>query len=201
VRDLVLCGRRSISLVRADLKGSKVKLSGIVSQANAGQPVQILANYSTKAKSSRLNKLTTIKAGSTGQFAASVKAPPARLVSKARFVAQVGKSRSVALKLPQSLASSSVTQQGSQIVVRGKVKKALLGKKRNPVVVKRLVCGHYQTAGSAKPAKSGAYAVRFNAPAVGAAALYRAETKVLAKPHGKRYVKQFARAIGIALTG
>jgi hypothetical protein len=41
--------------------------------------------------------------------------------------------------------------------------------------------------------------VRFKAPALGAAALYRAESKVLAKPHSKRYVKQFARAIGITL--
>ena len=68
-------------------------------------------------------------------------------------------------------------------------------------MVRRIVCGRYQSVGSAKPSKSGRYVVRFKAPALGAAALYRAESKVLAKPHGKRYVKQFARAIGIALTG
>ena len=43
--------------------------------------------------------------------------------------------------------------------------------------------------------------MRFPAPLLGAAALYRAESKVLAKRGSKRYVKQFARAIGIALTG
>ena len=56
----------------------------------------------------------------------------------------------MARKLAQSLASSSVRRAGGQIELRGKVKRALLGK-RNPVVVKRVVCGRYQTVGRAKP--------------------------------------------------
>ena len=40
--------------------------------------------------------------------------------------------------------------------------------------------------------------MRFPAPAdAGGSALYRAETQVFARPGSKRYVKQFARAIGI----
>jgi hypothetical protein len=202
LNDLVLCGRRQISLVRADAKGSKVVLTGLVSVANAGKPVQVFANYGARkrARGGRFTRLTTIKSGATGQFSARVTRPPARLFNKARFLAQVGRSRSVALKLPQSLASSSVRKAGQTIEVRGAVKRALLGK-RNAIIVKRLVCGRYQTVGSAKPNARGAYVVRFPAPALGAAALYRAESKVLAKPGSKRYVKQFARAIGIALTG
>jgi hypothetical protein len=200
LQDLVLCGRREISLVRADVKGRKVALSGLVSKKNVRKSVQIFANYGGKAKGGRLTRLATVKASSTGQFSARVKRPPERLFIKARYVAQVGRSRSVALKLPQSLASSSVKKKGGQIEVRGKVKRSVLGK-RNAVVVKRLVCGRYQTVGSAKPGKNGSYLVRFPAPALGAAALYRAETKVLAKPGSKRYVTQFARAIGITLTG
>jgi hypothetical protein len=202
IQDLVLCGRRQISLVRADAKGSKVVLSGLVSQANAGKPIEVFANYAVgkKARAGRFTRLGTVKATKTGEFTARVKRPPARLFAKARFVAQVGKARSVALKLPQSLASSSVKKAGQQIELHGTVKRSLLGK-RNPIVVRRIVCGRYQTVGSAKPSKSGRYTVRFPAPALGAAALYRAESRVLAKPGSKRYVKQFARAIGIALTG
>ena len=160
--------------------------------------MSIFATYKPAGKSA-LTKLKTVKANAAGEFKAKVKGPPARLFNKARFQARVEGSRSVKLKLPQSLASSSAKLQGGQIVVKGKVKKALLGK-RNPVVIKRLVCGRYETVGSAKPKRSGAYTVRFAAPALGAAALYRAETKVLAKPAGTRYKKQFARAIGITLT-
>ena len=64
--------------------------------------------------------------------------------------------------------------------------------------MRRILCGKYTTVGQAKPNRRGAYTVRFPAPATtGGAALYRAESRVLARPGSKRYVKQFARAIGI----
>jgi hypothetical protein len=193
LNDLVLCGRRQISLVRADAKGKRVVLSGLVASRFAGKSVTVRSNYSK-------TKLATVRANSAGQFTARIKAPPRRLFNKARFVAQVDRFRSVALKLPQSLASSSVRLRGSSIELRGKVTRSLLGK-RNAVVVRRIVCGRYQTVGQAKPNRKGAYVVRFHAPVLSVAALYRAETRVLAKPGSKRYVKQFARALGITLTG
>ena len=197
--DLILCGRRQISLVRADAKGRKVALSGLVSKAHAGKPVKILANYggTGRAGSSRFTALKTVRAKSNGEFSVTVKGPSSRLFAKARFQARVGRSRSVALKLPQSLASSSIRKVGANVVLRGTVKRSLLGK-RNPISVRRLVCGRYQTVGSAKPDKSGRYTARFRVPALSDAALYRAESRVLAKPGSKRYVKQFARAVGIA---
>jgi hypothetical protein len=103
------------------------------------------------------------------------------------------------LKLPQSLESTSIRAQGDTIELRGHLNRSLLGK-RVPVVVKRLLCGQYQTVGKARPSRRGRYRVRFKAPGSAVAALYRAETRVLAKPGSKRYVKQFARAIGIVLT-
>jgi predicted outer membrane repeat protein len=193
LNDLVLCGRRQISLVRADAKGKRVVLSGLVAAKFAGKTVTISANYGKK-------KLATVKAGASGAFKATVKGPSARFFKKARLSAKVDKFKSVALKLPQSLASSSVKKVGATIVLRGKVKRALLGK-RNAVVVRRIVCGRYTTVGQAKPNKKGSYVVRFKAPGLSTSALYRAETKVLSKPRGKRYVKQFARAVGITLTG
>ena len=196
--DLILCGRRQISLVRADAKGRTVALSGLVSKANSGKTVTILANYGTRgAKGSRFTALKTIRAKSNGEFSVSVKGPSRRLFAKARFQARVGRSRSVALKLPQSLASSSIRRVGANVVLRGTVKRSLLGK-RNPISIRRLVCGRYQTVSSAKPDRRGRYTARFRVPALSDAALYRAESRVLAKPGSKRYVKQFARAVGIA---
>ena len=126
--------------------------------------------------------------------------PPKRFLTKARFQARVGGSRSASLKLPQSLASSSIRKSGSSIVIRGQVDRGVLGK-RNAVVIQRLVCGRLRTVGSAKPDRRGRYVVRFKAPALGTAALYRATGRVLARPGSKRYVRQFARAVGITLTG
>jgi hypothetical protein len=199
VRDLVLCGRRTISLVRADLRGGKVRLSGLVSAKVAGERVTILANYG-RAKGSAFTRRATVKPNASGQFSATLAPPPKRLFAKARFQARVGGSRSASLKLPQSLASGSIRKSGADIVLTGKVDRGVLGK-RNPVVIQRIVCGRYRTVGSAKPGRSGRFVVRFKAPALATAALYRAQGRVLARPGSKRYVRQFARAVGITLTG
>jgi hypothetical protein len=194
-RDLVLCGERTISLVRADVRGSKVVLSGIVATSVAGQKVELSVRYvGGKAKAQKLGSVTP---GADGQFQARVKKPSRKLFNVARYRAQVGSARSVELKLPQSLASSSLKQvAGGMLELRGQVDRTVLGK-RNPVVIKRILCGKYTTVGQAKPNKKGVYAVRFPSPPSQGSALYRAETKVLARPGSKRYVKQFARAIGI----
>ena len=194
-RDLILCGQRTISLVRADVRGSKVVLSGIVATSLAGQKVDLSVRYlGGKAKAQKLGSVTP---GADGQFQARVKKPSRKLFNAARYRAQVGSAKSVELKLPQSLASSGLKQvAGGMLELRGQVDRTLLGK-RNPVVIKRILCGRYTTVGQAKPNKKGVYVVRFPSPPSQGSALYRAETKVLARPGSKRYVKQFARAIGI----
>jgi hypothetical protein len=195
-RDLVLCGERVISLVRADLRGRRVVLSGIVAASVAGQKVELSVRFlDGRGKAEKLGSVTP---GADGKFQARVKRPPRNLFNVARYRAQVGNARSVELKLPQSLASSSLRAVGGgTLELRGQVDRKLLGK-RNAVVVKRILCGKYTTVGQAKPNRRGAYVVRFPAPATtGGAALYRAESRVLAKPGSKRYVKQFARALGI----
>jgi hypothetical protein len=117
----------------------------------------------------------------------------------ARYQARVDRFRSVELKLPQSLESTSIKASGGMIEVRGRVDRAVLGR-REPVVIKRILCGQYQTVGQARPNRRGIYIVRFKAPANPTVALYRAQNRVLARPGSKRYVKQFARAISITLT-
>ncbi len=194
-RDLILCGQRTISLVRADVKGSKVVLSGIVAASLAGQKVDLSVRYlGGKAKAQKLGSVTP---AADGRFQARVKKPSRKLFNVARYRAQVGSAKSVELKLPQSLASRSLKQvAGGMLELRGQVDRTVLGK-RNAVVIKRILCGTYTTVGQAKPNKKGVYVVRFPSPPSQGSALYRAETKVLARPGSKRYVKQFARAIGI----
>jgi hypothetical protein len=193
---LLLCGSRVISLVRADAVGKHAVLSGVVASKYAGKKVAIYANYPAKGG---LKKVASVKASAAGDFKARLRLPSRKLLNKARFQARIAGKKSATLKLPQSLASSSVKKSGAQLVLRGTVKKALLGK-RNAVIVRRLTCGHYTKVGEAKPTKKGKYVVRFDAPAGSSAALYRAETRTLDKPHGKKYVKQYARAIGITLS-
>ena len=161
----------------------------------AGQKVALSVRYlGGKAKAQKLGSVTP---AAEGRFQARVKKPSRKLFNVARYRAQVGSASSVELKLPQSLASRWLKQvAGGMLELRGQVDRTLLGK-RNPVVIKRILCGTYTTVGQAKPNKKGVYVVRFPSPPSQGSALYRAETKVLARPDSKRYVKQFARAIGI----
>jgi hypothetical protein len=195
------CVRRPISLVRADVRGGRVVLHGLVQPQLAGQQVRILGN-SAASKTSALTRLATVRSNSAGQFTARVRRPKGRKnFIRARYRAQVGRFRSIPLKLPQSLTSTSISAQGQQVTIRGKVKRSLLGR-RNPVVIKRLVCGVYRTVGRGRPDRNGNYTVTFTVPANVTVALFRAESFVLNKPHGRgrRHVKQYARAISITLT-
>jgi len=111
----------------------------------------------------------------------------------------VKKTTSRALKLFQALRSTSIKEKGRRLVLRGQVRRSLLGR-RKTVVIKRLACGRYRTVGKARPNRRGRYVVRFKAPDFAGVALYRAETRVLARPRSRRYVKAYARAITIRLT-
>jgi DNA-binding beta-propeller fold protein YncE len=192
------CVRRAISLVSAAVRGSFVVLSGLVQPQFAGRPVTIFAN-TRPARAGALTRLATVRSNAAGEFTARLRGPRRKDVIKTRYRAQVDRFRSIPLKLPQSLSSSSVRAQGQQIELRGKVKRSLLGR-RNPVVIKRLICGRYRSVARAKPDRKGNYVARFSVPPGLTSALFRAETFVLNKSGSRRYVKQYGRAISITLT-
>jgi hypothetical protein len=192
------CSRRPISLIRASRKGRKVVLSGLVVKSLAGRRVAIYGNYGRGNRIGRSRRLGSAKSNSKGQFKVTVRGPARRIAKRARYRAKVGKRRSTVLKLFQQMATTSVKLSGGQITVRGKIKRSLVGR-RNRVVVKRLLCGRYKRLGSARPKRNGRYVVKFKAPLQADVALYRAEARILERPHGK-YVKRYARALGITLT-
>jgi hypothetical protein len=189
-----ICDRRQITLVRADVKGSKVRLSGLVGAALYGKAVTIRSNLRGAG-----GRPVTVQASKTGSFAASVPRPPRKSLITARYRAVAGGSKSKELKLPQSLTSKSVKSAQGTITVEGRVKRSLLGK-RNKVAIRRLVCGRYRTVGSARPDATGRYKITFPATQILEVAFYRAESKVLRKPGSKVYVAQYGRAIAIRTT-
>ena len=190
------CVRREISLVRVDSRDRNVVLKGLVAPRFAGARVTIHANY-TPGKAAR--KVASVRSNSAGEFTATVRRPKRTFARRARFRAQVDRFRSVALKIPQALRSTSVKLVGGQVELRGRVTRSLLGR-RDPVVVKRLHCGRYRTVGQARPDRSGRYVVRFSVPPGVEVAIFRAESRVLERPGGRRYIRQYARGISLRLT-
>jgi len=193
-----ICGRRAISLVRADVQGKRVKLTGLVGAALFGKTVTIQTDPKG-AKSSKFTRTTAVKASKTGSFTAFVPKPKKANFVSIRYRAVSGTARSPVLKLPQRLTSRSVKSAAGTITVKGRVKKSVLGK-RNRVKIRRLVCGRYRTVGTAKPDANGNYTVTFAATQIRGVAFYRAESMVLRKAGSKKYVIQYARAIAIRTT-
>ena len=191
-----LCVRREVSLVRADIVGRRVVLKGLVAPRFKGGRVTIRANYKAVKGGKRT---TTVTANSAGEFTARVRRPKRRFLRRARFRAQVESFRSPALKIPQSLRSTSAKVVGGQVEVRGRVKRTVLGR-RNPVVVKRLHCGRYRTVGEARPNRRGDYVVRFAVPPGEEVAIFRAEALVRERRGSSRYIRQYARGISLTLT-
>jgi len=193
-----ICGRRAISLVRADVRGRRIKLTGLVGAALYGKRVTIQTDPKG-ARSSRFTRTTTVRASRTGNFTAFVKRPKRSDFVSVRYRAVSGSARSPKLKLPQSLTSRSVKSAKGTITVKGRVKNSVLGK-RNRVKIRRLVCGRYRTVGTAKPDENGNYTVTFSSTQLRGVAFYRAESRVLRKRGSKVYVIQYARAIAIRTT-
>ena len=69
--DLVLCGQRTISLVRADVKGRKVDLSGFVATKLAGQKVKLYVRY--LGKGGKPTQVGSAKPKADGSFRARVR--------------------------------------------------------------------------------------------------------------------------------
>ncbi len=195
-----ICGRRAISLVRADVRRKTVKLTGLVGSALFGKRVTIQTDPKG-ARSSAFTTTTTVTASSTGAFTATVDRPKRSDFVSVRYRARSGGATSKSLKLPQRLTSRSVKSAKNTITVEGRVKKSVLGR-RNNVIIRRLICGRYRRVGSARPDRDGNYTVTFPVTTSSdEVAFYRAEARVLRRRGSKVYVIQYARAIVIRTTG
>ena len=179
--DLYLgCGRRVLSLISATAHGSAVRLVGVVAARHRDERIAIYDSG---------RRIATTRARRDGFFDAIVPRPSRRRFARVRFSAGVAGVRSVGLKLPQALASTSIelVGDGRAIEIGGRVRRPGY----RSVLVRRITCGRYQTVARATTTASGRYRVRFAAPRA-RAGLYRVETRV----GGKR---AYARARAIDL--
>jgi hypothetical protein len=160
------CGRRVLSLVSATAHGPVVRLVGVVAARHQRERIAIYDSG---------RRIADTYARRDGFFAVSVARPPRRRFNRARFQAGVAGVRSVALKLPQSLATRSieVSGDGRTIELAGAVRR----RGYRPVLVRRISCGRYTRVARALTDSRGRYRVRFKAPHA-RAGLYRVETRV-----------------------
>ena len=160
------CGRRVLSLISATAHGPVVRLTGVVAAAHRDERIAIYDSG---------RRVATTRARADGFFDALVPRPSRRRFARARFQAGVAGVRSVALKLPQALATSSIdlVGDGRAIEIGGRVRR----RGYRAVMVRRITCGRYSTVARGVTASSGRYRLRFPAPRA-RAGLYRVDTRV-----------------------
>ncbi len=188
-----VCGRRAISLVRADRRGKKVKLTGLVGAALYGKTVTIQTDPKG-ARASAFTKTATVKASSTGSFTRhgahrtrpttprSATAPrPAHLAGpEAAAVAD--------LEVGEVGQGHDHGHGHGQEVGAGQAQPG----QDPPAGVRSLPHGRLR-----QPDSNGSYTITFKATEIRGVSLYRAEGRVLRKAGSNTYVTQYARAIAI----
>jgi Ca2+-binding RTX toxin-like protein len=191
VADLALaCTSDRIVLIDVVPAQKKVRVTGAATPELRGAPLIV------KLGSKRVGKATV---GADRLFAASVPAPKGSTAATARYSVQAGARKSKALKLTRRLIVSSTSATATSVTIKGRVVKPLAAKQL-PVVFKRQTsCTGYETVGSAKVARSGAFTAKLPRPVAAQAAVYRGETKVPAKKGAKKVTPTFTlpRAVGL----
>jgi len=174
VADLALsCTSRSLVLIDVVRRNGKVRLFGAASRRFAGQRVKIrfLATGKVVARP---------RVRTSGLFAATAKLPRAGLrgSNRARYRAEIGKQRSLRLKLARRLQVSSTRTRGRKVTIAGRVVAPLASPVQTITVKRRVSCGRYKVVKRLKPRPDGTFRVTVPAPRRGQAAAYRLQTRV-----------------------
>ena len=170
--DLYLaCTTLDLYLVDVLPAGRRVAVTGAADLRLAGRTAEIVLDG---------KRVGTAVIGSSGAFAARVKAPSRRRRAKARYQARVGSTASQKLRLVRRMVATTLTRSGAGLVLRGVVN-APRARKQPAIAVDRfLSCRRRQAikVPKVRPDRRGRFAVRIKVPAGSRAVLYRARTKV-----------------------
>jgi hypothetical protein len=199
VSDAVLgCTDRKLVLVDVLKRNGRVRLIGAANRDYVGRRVAIRLRRGNKV----VAHATVRKDGSF-----STTAPmPARAVMAShsrsntlRYRAEIGKEKSLPLKLQRRLTVSSLTSRNGRVTVTGRVTRPLTTPVSTIRLVRRVSCHKVVLVKRFKPRADGTFRVTVKAPKNKAAAVYRLATYVREKPSNPRKYPTFTLPRGVAL--
>lgn len=167
------CTKKRLALVDVLRRGNRVRLFGVADKALVGKQVTIRFT----ADNSVVGRPTVKK---DGTFETSGPLPRASIrdTNRARYIASVGKEKSLELKLARRMVVTQLTSKNGKVTIAGRVIRPL-GSPVQTIVVQRFVsCSKRQVVARIKPSRSGAFRVTVDAPPKSLAATYRLTTKV-----------------------
>lgn len=166
-------GDRPLDVILIDVlpAGRKVSVTGTADLRLAGQTAEILLDGKA---------VGTAAVGADGGFAARVRRPSRKRLSRARYQVRVGSAASQKLKLQRRMVATTLTRSGDVLTLRGRVTKPFARRAALIGVDRFMSCSRREKVAVAKtrPNRRGVFAVKIPVPAGAVSAIYRASTKV-----------------------
>jgi hypothetical protein len=180
------CTARRLVLIDVVRRKGRVRLVGAADRRLAGRRVRIVFIDTNR-------RVARPKVGTDGLFRATAPLPPraVRNTNRARYEAQLGKERSLRLKLHRRLRITSIRPKGGAVVIAGRISRPL-GRPLRPVVVTRRVsCGRVEVVNRFKPRRDGRFQVTLQGANQRQVATFRFRTKVRFRVGNPRLFRTF----------
>jgi hypothetical protein len=197
---LLACSDRKLILVDVLKENGRVKLLGAANRRYVGKQVAI-----------RLRRGNRVVAHATvrkdGSFTTTAPLPARALMAShakantLRYRAEIGKEKSLPLKLQRRLVVSSLTssKDGKTVKITGRVVRPLTTPLSDVRVVRRVSCHKVVLVKRFKPRSDGTFSITVPAPKGQSAAVYRLATSVREKASNPRSYPTFTLPRGVAL--
>jgi hypothetical protein len=195
---LLACSDRKLVLIDVLKQDGHVKLLGAANRSYVGKRVAIRLRATGKVVAH-----ATVRKDGAFQTLAPL---PARAylasheqANRVRYRAEIGKERSLPLKLQRRMIVSSLTAEKGKVTIRGRVVRPLTTPVATIRLVRRVSCHKVVLVKRFKPRADGTFSVTVKAPAGQAAAVYRLATSVREQPGNPRSYPTFTLPRGVAL--
>lgn len=191
------CTRKSLVLVDVYQRKGRVQLLGAADRKFAGRTVSIVFEATGRV-------VAKAKVAADGGFETTARLPSRRLRSgnDARYMAVIGKERSMNLKLARRMIVSRMLSRDGRVVIDGRVTGPLAkGAQRSITVTRRVSCTKSERIGTFRPRTDGTFSIRFDAPRNSSTAVYRLSTRVRKTPQNAKTFPTYTLPRAINLLG
>jgi hypothetical protein len=163
------------------IRGSRVQIIGSAAKTLAGKKVKILFNEG--------RQVATASVGASGQYATTAPLPPARIRAAltTRYTAEIGKVRSLHLKLTRRLLLEPPKASGTTVTLTGQVTLPLTKPVAPIVVEQQLECHKTTIVKRITPPASGRFHITVTVPTIAKAGIYTLKSSVAANAHSTRH--------------
>ncbi len=171
------CTNAQLVLNDVYIQGGHVEIRGSAAHSLVGKKVKILFNEGKQVAT------TTVEAD--GQYTTAAPLPPAKIRDSltTRYTAEIGKLRSLHLKLVRRLLLEPPKASGTTVTLTGQLTLPLTKPIAPVVVEQQLECGKTTIAKTFTPSANGRFHITLTVPANAKAGIFRLTSKVAANKH------------------